>query len=78
MPRVNLGQTDREKEIVAAIREMFGSNYINLAEVGKFIGVKPDAAKRMMEGCPCIKRGRSYRFAAPDVAKVIARLEAMA
>lgn len=78
MPRANLGQTEREREIIAAIREMFGSNYINLAEVGKFIGVKPDAAKRIMVGCPCLKRGRSYRFAAPDVAKVIARMEAMA
>lgn len=78
MPRVNLGQTDREKEIIAAIREMFGSNYINLAEVGKFIGVKPGSAKRVMEGCPCIKRGRSYRFAAQDVAKVICRMEVSA
>ena len=75
MPRVNLGLSDREKETITAIREMFGSNFVCLAEVGKFMGVKPDAAKRIMEGCPCIRRGRSYRFAAQDVAKVIARME---
>ena len=78
MPRVNLGISEREKETINAIREMFGGNYINLEQVAKFLGVTAETAKGIMQGTPCIKRGKTYRFAAQDVARTLSKLEGFA
>lgn len=78
MPRVNLGFSERERETVTAIREMYNANYLSLSEVGAFLGVNAETAKKLMQGVPCIKRGRSYRFSAQDVARAISKMEEIA
>lgn len=75
MPRVNLGLSDREKEIIANMRELYKGNYVNAKQIGEFLGVRPECAVQYMRDVPRIKLGRAYRFSMQDVAKVIAKME---
>lgn len=75
MPRVNLGISEREKEIVAAMREIYGGNYVNATQVGNYLGITAPVALQYLRDVPRIKLGRAYRFAMQDVARAIAKME---
>lgn len=75
MPRVNLGISEREKEIVSAMRELYGGNYVNATQVGNYLGITAPVALQYLRDVPRIKLGRAYRFAMQDVARMIARME---